>query len=256
MLQLIINADDLGLTPGCNAGIIRAMTEGIVTDTTLMINTRYTEEAVTKLKNQGISRVGLHLNLTFGEPLIPADEVPSLVDANGRFNRKIEKAAPMMSPVEVKRELSAQVEKFLATGLGLTHLDGHHHAHTYPEIIDIAISLAQQMGVPLRQTSEAVRQKIVGAGLVTTDDISLDFYEQGVKPDTLKEIILNHPQGTLEIMCHPAEPEQLIYEISSYNSWREKELAILTSPEMINFIKQNGVRLVGFDALRKGDGKW
>lgn len=256
MLQLIINADDLGLTPGCNAGIVRAMTEGLVTDTTLMVNTDYTQDAVDRLRQQGINRVGLHLNLTFGEPLIPAAEIPSLVDANGRFNRKIDKAAPAMRPAEVERELNAQVEKFLATGLGLTHLDGHHHAHAYPEIMEVTIKLARQLGAPVRQTGEAVRGQLAGAGIATTDYISLAFYEQGVNMDNLKEIILRHSQGTLEVMCHPAEPHQLIYEISSYNAWREKELAILTSQEMAGFIRENGVELVSFDALRKGDGKW
>ena len=250
MLELIINADDLGLTPGCNNGIISAITKGIVTDTTLMINTSYTQDAISKLKQQDINRVGLHLNLSFGDPILPAAQVPSLVDAHGRFNRKIAKAVIAMNPVEVKRELSAQVESFLATGLGLTHLDSHHHAHTYPEIIEIAINLAQQLGVPLRQGNEAVRQRIIAAGVATTDAISLDFYEQGVNLLNLKEIIRNHPQGTLEIMCHPAEPDQLLYDISSYNSWREQELAVLISPEIRDFMIENGVQLVGFDALR------
>lgn len=249
MLQLIINADDLGLTPGCNRGIVRAITEGIVTETTLMVNTNYTEDAIKKLGEYGINRVGLHLNLTFGEPLVKASEVPSLVDANGRFNRKIAKAVTAMKPVEVKRELSAQVEKFLSTGLGLTHLDSHHHAHTYPEIIDIAIDLARQLGVPLRQGGEKVRQKIINAGVATTEYISLDFYEQGVHMSNLKQIINTYPQGTLEIMSHPAEIDQVLYDISSYNAWREKELAILTSQEIRDFIADNGVRLVGFDAL-------
>lgn len=250
MLQLIINADDLGLTPGCNRGIIKALTEGIVTETTLMVNTRHTEDAVKKLKEYGISRVGLHLNVTFGEPLVKAAEVPSLVDGTGRFNRKIAKAAARMDPVEVKREWSAQVDKFLAAGLVMTHLDSHHHAHTYPEIIDIAVDLARQLGVPLRQGSKEVRRKIADAGVATTDYLSLDFYEQGVQMNHLQQILSAYPQGTLEIMCHPAEVDQELYDLSSYNSWREKELAILTSREMRKFITDNGIRLAGFDVLR------
>jgi chitin disaccharide deacetylase len=250
MLQLIINADDLGLTPGCNDGIVRAITEGIVTETTLMMNAGYMQDAVTKLKGYGINRIGIHLNLTFGEPLLPASQVPSLVDANGRFHSRIAPVVGSMNPSEVKREFGAQIEKFLRTGLGLTHLDSHHHAHAYPEIIDVAISLAQQLGVPLRQTSEAVRQKIRGAGVATTDYFVLDFYGQGVSAENLQAIIQRYKQGTLEIMCHPAEPDRLLSEISSYNAWREKELAILTSPEICEFIKGNGVQLVGFDAAR------
>ena len=250
MLDLIINADDMGLTPGCIEGIIQAMTEGIVTDTTLMVNTAFTQTAITKLKQQGITRVGLHLNLTFGEPVLAASHVPSLVDAQGRFRRKVAATVPLMNPVDVKRELSAQVEKFLATGLGLTHLDSHHHAHTYPEIVDIAIELAQQLRVPLRQGNETVRQTIKQAGVATTDAIALNFYEQGATLTNLKQIIQSHPSGTLEIMCHPAKPDQLLYDISSYNHWRENELAVLTSQEIKDFIKDNGVRLVGFDALQ------
>jgi chitin disaccharide deacetylase len=250
MLQLIINADDLGLTPGCNDGIVRAITEGIVTETTLMMNTGYTQDAVTKLKGYGINRIGIHLNLTFGMPLLPAAQVPSLVDGNGRFHRRIAPVVDSMNPSEVHREFSAQIEKFLATGLGLTHLDSHHHAHAYPQIIDVAISLAQQLGVPLRQTSEAVRQKIRGAGIATTDFIALDFYEHGVSANNLQEIMRRYRKGTLEIMCHPAEPDLLLSEISSYYAWREKELAILTSQELRDFIEENGVRLVGFDAVR------
>ena len=250
MLDLIINADDLGLTPGCNEGIIKAITKGIVTDTTLMVNTSFTQDAIGKLKQHGITRVGLHLNLTFGEPVLVAGQVPSLVDAQGRFRRKAAETVPLMKPIDVKRELSAQVEKFLATGLGLTHLDSHHHAHTYPAILDIAIDLAQQLRVPLRQGNETVRQTIKNAGIATTDAISLNFYEQGATLDNLKQIIQNHLCGTLEIMCHPANPDQLLYDISSYNHWRENELAVLTSQEIQDFIKNNGVRLVGFDALQ------
>lgn len=250
MIQLIINADDLGLTPGCNAGIVKAMTEGIVTDTTLMINTDYTQDAIDLLKKQGLIRVGLHLNLTYGTPLLPAKEISSLVDDHGRFKRKITEAALCMRQSEVERELTAQVEKFLAAGLSLTHLDSHHHAHSYPEIIDASIALAQRLGVPLRQTGDAVCQKIRRAGVATTDYFSLDFYGPGANTENLKTILQAHRQGTLEIMCHPAEPEALIYEISSYNSFREKELAVLTSQEIRDFLQAEGVRLVSFDALR------
>lgn len=250
MLDLIINADDLGLTPGCNEGILQALTEGIVTGTTLMVNTSHTQEAIRLLKQPALNRAGLHLNLTFGEPVLPAGQVSSLVDVHGRFRRKVAEAAALMKPDDVKRELNAQVEKFLASGLGLTHLDSHHHVHTQPSILTIAIELAQQLRVPLRQGSDSVRQAIRNAGLTTTDSISLTFYGQGATFNNLKQIIQSHPCGTLEIMCHPAKPDPMLYDISSYNDWREKELAVLTSREIRDFIKTCGVRLVGFDTLQ------
>ena len=252
MVQLIINADDLGLTPGCNAGIVKAMTERIVSDTTLMTNTAYTEDAVARLKSHGITKAGLHLNLTFGKPLCPVSEVPSLVDEKGFFRRPVEQAVLSINAREAERELTSQVEKFLATGLNMTHLDGHHHVHGYPEILDIVIDLARQLQVPVRQSGETVRCRLTEAGVVTTDSISLHFYGPGATMENLRTIISNHHQGTLEIMCHPAEHDPLLYEISSYNVWRERELAVLTSPEMIRFIKEQGIALTGFDKVTSG----
>ena len=250
MLNLIMNADDLGLTPGCNQGIIKALTQGIVTDTTLLVNTNYTQDAVEQLKQHNINKVGLHLNLTFGQPLLSRQEVPSLVDEQGHFRRKAAEAVTYMKPAEIKRELIAQVEKFQEIGLGLTHLDSHHHVHTYPEVLGIAIELAQELRVPLRQGSIPVCQAIRSACVATTDAIALDFYEQGATLEKLQAIIKNQRYGTLEIMCHPAEPDQLLYDISSYNVWRGQELAVLTSPAMREFLEVNNVRLVGFDILQ------
>jgi len=101
-----------------------------------------------------------------------------------------------------------------------------------------------------------VRQRIICGGVVTTDHIALAFYAHGVTEDKLQEIILQHPRGSLEIMCHPAEVDPLLLATSSYNAWREKELAILTSPAMRSFIKDHGVQLIGFNDLRKGEGTW
>ena len=249
MLRLIINADDLGLTPGCNRGILRALTEGIVSDTTLLINTDYTQDAVDLLRRQGLSRCGLHLNLTWGSPVLPVAQAASLTDKSGRFRRKAEEALAEADPRQIEAELRAQAAKFRSTGLTLTHLDSHHHVHTYPQVIDIAIGLAGELGVPLRQ-KDNVRQRIVAGGVATTDRFSADFYGPGVAEENLRRIILDRAGGTLEIMCHPAEPDPLLAEISSYNQPRMRELAILTAPEMKEFLRDNGVELIGFADLQ------
>ncbi|MDR3564972.1 MAG: chitin disaccharide deacetylase [Negativicutes bacterium] len=249
MQRLIINADDLGLTPGCNAGIVRGLTQGIVSDTTLMVNTDYTQAAVNLLKEHGISQAGLHLNLTFGVPLSPLAEVPSLVDENGRFFRKIARSVGGLKPQEVEKELRAQVARFGETGLHMTHLDSHHHAHIYPGIFAMVLSLAKELAVPLRQTSTALREKITSAGVATTDAFSLDFYDKGVTLENLQQIIRDHTGEVLEIMCHPAEAGELIYTISDYNSRREEELAILTSAAMKAFLRENDITLISFAEL-------
>lgn len=249
MRRLIINADDLGLTPGCNEGIIGALAAGLVSDTTLMVNTDYTADAVARLKANGLA-AGLHLNLTYGHPLLPGKEAASLVDKSGSFHRPVNRVVAVCEPREAERELTAQVEKFLATGLTLTHLDSHHHAHSYPEILDVAIGLARQLGVPLRQTGPAVKARIVAFGVPTPDAFSDAFYGPGATLENLQAILRGHRDGVLEIMCHPAADDGLLADVSSYSAERQRELAILTSADMKAFIAAEGIELVGFAALQ------
>lgn len=249
MLKLIINADDLGLTPGCNDGILQAITEGIVTDTTILINADFAAQGIEMLKTRGIHQAGLHLNLTFGQPVSPADTVPSLVGPDGRFHHRAAKVLPVADRREAERELRAQITSFLSSGLTLNHLDSHHHIHSYPELLDMVVTLAQELGVPLRQTSPRVRERIAGAGVAVTDHFSMGFYGAEVSVDMLKGIINSCRDGVLEIMCHPATPDPILPTVSSYSGCRGMELDILTNPIMKTFISEQNIRLISFSEL-------
>ncbi|HMM20333.1 MAG TPA: carbohydrate deacetylase [Selenomonadales bacterium] len=249
MLRLIVNADDLGLTPGCNVGILRAMTEGIVSDTSILINAEFAEPGIALLKARGIHAAGLHLTLTSGKPVVPAGEVPSLVGPDGRFRRRAAEMLPVAKRDEAERELRAQVARFLDSGLTLNHLDSHHHIHGYPELLDLVVALARELGVPLRQTAPAVKARIAAAGVAAPDHFSLRFYGPDVSGDLLKEIIGNCREGVLEIMCHPAAPDAILPEVSSYCACRRKELDILTDPAVKAFIRERDIQLVSFAEL-------
>ena len=85
MIQLIVNADDFGLTEGTNYGIIDGHINGLVNSTTMMMNMPGTEHAVRLAKTY--AGVGVHLVLTAGEPLLK--DVPSLVGKTDRFINKV-----------------------------------------------------------------------------------------------------------------------------------------------------------------------
>ena len=82
---LIVNADDYGLSPGVNQGVLAAHRLGLVTSATLMANLPAAVAAVAAAPPT--LALGLHLNLTTGEPCAGAARVPSLVDASGHFLR-------------------------------------------------------------------------------------------------------------------------------------------------------------------------
>ena len=81
--------------------------------------------------------LGLHLNLSEGRPLSPRDEVPSLVDEDGRLLGKAGLWAACadgaVRPSDVAREANVQLRQFaLLVGRSPTHVDGHQHAHVAP----------------------------------------------------------------------------------------------------------------------------
>ena len=83
MKTLIVNADDFGLTPGVNEGILRAFREGILTSTTLMANAPAFDDAVARTREHPDIDVGCHLVLVGGKSVAPPEEIPSLAKRNG-----------------------------------------------------------------------------------------------------------------------------------------------------------------------------
>ena len=134
MKQLIVNADDLGLTPAVNRGIVRAFQNGIVTSASLLVTGGAFEEAVALARQNPKLDVGLHLTLVEERAVLDPDAIPTLVDQSGRFPRTsaefIRRAIlGGISWYEVEREIAAQIALFQKTGLPLSHLDSHQHLH-------------------------------------------------------------------------------------------------------------------------------
>jgi len=151
--QLIVNADDLGLTVGVNNGIFDAHDSGILTSASLFASAGATADAIRRLRHRPSLGVGAHLALVDGAPTLPADAVPTLVTGDGRFRRGWRPfiAACLLGRVsldEVERELSAQIER-LRPHVDLTHLDVHKHVHAYPPVFAIVARLARRYAIPV-----------------------------------------------------------------------------------------------------------
>src|ERR1043165_8189549 len=130
MKRLIVNADDFGLTSGINRAVIEGHCHGIITSTTVMVNMPGFADAARLAREHPSLGVGLHLNITQGQPLALASQVRSLTNERGEFWQK--SSATLWRALknelrvdEVAIELRAQIEKALAAGIRLTHIDGH-----------------------------------------------------------------------------------------------------------------------------------
>jgi len=289
MKQLIVTADDFGLTEKVNEGIIEAHRDGIVTTTSLMANGGAFEDAVSRARIMPQLAIGAHLNLTQGPPVSRLPVVRTLVDGDRQMKvgpialgKKIAIGKVRLSEVEL--ELRAQIEKIITAGLKVTHLDGHKHIQLLPGIFDVVLKLARDYGIKgipcapepgsarvlakeARRTGKrgvkqfalarafsllAVKErpKVKRAGLFTPG------YFQGITQTgfldmaELSRILNNLPDGTTELMSHPGYADEALARTPTrLLKQREEELHLLVDPRLKDLIARNGIQLISYREL-------
>lgn len=275
--QLIVNADDLGISLGVSRGIIEAHLNGIVTSTSLMANLPDAPEALQMVKTQAPRMgVGLHLVLSFGAPAAP--DVPSLHYADGRFPQdyhQLMEALPNFSADDLHTEFTAQMNRFIElTGHLPDHIDSHHgSAYFHPAAFDVLCKLATQYRLPIRNGEwwfkpEAVNHIAPRLGRKPAElsrqlreiyetqgsprwpqnaDLGASFYDETVTLDNLLTMIRNVPEGITEIGCHPG----YVYDLDEpYAAPREVERGILTDARVKEAVQQAGVEMVSYGVFR------
>jgi predicted glycoside hydrolase/deacetylase ChbG (UPF0249 family) len=275
---LIVNADDYGHTPGVCEGILQAHLNGIVTSTTAMMNRPHAIQALRTAKTH-CPRLGLgvHLTLTVGNPLLPSDRIPSLVQPDGTFPclEDFVSRLERIDPEEVHAELYAQIDAFItSTGRIPDHLDSHHHASYFtPVLFEKMLLLAKEFDCPIRKpfgdTPESFRgylpTLLAGKSEIgilelfdrykprTTQIFLGNFFDQGATMKNLKAILaqipLDQENESFELMCHPAVVDDKLREISDYHDMRALELGILQEKELPTFLQLHEIELVNFATL-------
>jgi chitin disaccharide deacetylase len=148
---LIINADDFGRSTEINRAVLRAHREGVLNSASLMVAGEAADEAVEIARQNPGLAVGLHLVVVEGPAVLPPARIPHLVGTDGRFPNAPVKlglryAFSRAARSELDAEIAAQFERFAATGLPLSHVDGHQHMHMNPAVFDRMLPLAKQFG--------------------------------------------------------------------------------------------------------------
>jgi predicted glycoside hydrolase/deacetylase ChbG (UPF0249 family) len=212
MRRLIVNADDFGLTEGVNRGIIDAHLAGVLTSTSLMVDSAGAEQAAELMDEHPALSVGLHF----------VDDGPDLDQ-----------------PGHAAREFERQLVRFRElTGSEPTHVDSHHHVHVTR--MPTFVPLVEPLGVPLRGDG---RVPYLGSfyghprpGVVDHDRI---------RPGFLLALLEREATAPFsELGCHPGRVTEDLR--SSYTEEREIELATLTEPGLRERIEALGLSLASF----------
>jgi|Deesub1362A_J573_1020465.scaffolds.fasta_scaffold00044_19 hypothetical protein len=251
-MKLIVNADDLGLTAGVNQAILLGVSRGILSSASLMVNQDGTEAAIQYLRSGLIPSAGVHLCITAGRPVANSADLPSLVDKQGIFHRpsRFVKQNPRVQ--EIVLEFEAQIETVLRRGLTVTHLDTHHHIHRHPAVLEALITVARRHGLPVRHLEPDMREKLRNRGVATPDHFCGEWIGSGVSLENLYRMIneaMNEGHRVVELMTHPGLADMALAARSSYVAERQRELAILCSPEVRAWFDAQGITLHDYSCL-------
>lgn len=219
---VVFNADDFGYSRGINRGIVEAQERGVVTSTSMMVNTAATGEAVRLAHAHPDLSVGLHVNFT--------NEAQRLIDLDDEG--------------ACRRELWDQYRRFTdLTGRRPTHLDSHQHVHRHPMRRPLFEELADSEGLPLRDRPPVVFKGGFYAqweyGVSDPSKVSLADLER-----ILHEELAD---GIYEFCCHPGYFDPAFEAV--YHLDREYELKTLTHPDLPLFLEAEGIRLISFREL-------
>ncbi|AJE04832.1 hydrolase [Geobacter pickeringii] len=283
--ELIVNADDFGLSSGVNRAVVKGWREGILTSASLMVGGDAFEEAVALAKENPGLQVGLHLTLVQGSAVVRHDRFPSIHDRDGNFTNDPVHGGMRYFFVksfrpQLHREIEGQILKFRETGLPLSHVDGHLNIHMHPTVFDILRELMPKHGITtFRLSRENLRQNLaidrarplgkaadafIFSRLAARCRPLLDRLGIGYAAEVkgllnsgrmTEEYLLRAldgvGDGTTEIYFHPGclPCAEITRRMPDYR--HEEELAALTSPRVKERLRALGIRLRNYRGEEK-----
>ena len=283
MKKLIVTGDDFGLAEPVNEAIVEAHRRGVLTAASLMVGGGSARDAVERAKEVPSLRIGLHLVVVEGRPVLAPEQVPDLVDRDGQFSRRLARSGFnfFFRPAarrQLEAEIRAQFQAFHNTGFALDHANAHNHMHLHPTILTLMIQVGKEYGLqsirfpyepPLRAWRASRRElcskiswwiflspwlklmkrRLRRAG-AQINEYMFGMSDSGrMTRDLVIALLGEVPTGITEMYFHPATRRcpEIDRDMPKYR--HEEEFKSLTHPLVLEALKRNGIQLCAFSDL-------
>jgi chitin disaccharide deacetylase len=271
---LIVTADDFGAAREVNDAVEIGHRRGILTAASLMIGAPAAADAIARARRLPTLRVGLHLVLVEGRPVLPPAAVSRLVREDGWLRCDMARVGALIATSREARrqlaaEITAQFAAFRDAGLTLDHCNAHKHFHLHPLVARLLCEIGPRFGLravrlPLeparvlrrvepgtRSASGpllkpwvlALRRRLRARGLLAPDQVFGLRWSGQMTRSRLRALIRFLPAGLSEIYLHPACGP---YAGGSPAYGYREELEALGAPEVIAACRDPALRLGGF----------
>jgi hopanoid biosynthesis associated protein HpnK len=240
-----------------------------------MVSGAAVDDAVERAHRLPSLRVGLHLVLIDGWPVLPRERIPDLVDGHGYLRTDMSRVGlDIVLRPKVRQQLAAEIEAqfaaFRATGLPLDHVNAHHHFHVHPTIAGQIVEIGKRyrmtaVRVPLERASLLDRIEPFGQhrrnwiaapwtallgtrlrrhGLSAPDQVFGIAWSGAMTEQRTTGVLKNLPHGLTEIYFHPAVANTFAGAARGYHY--AEELAALLAPTVKELVSATGARTGGF----------
>ena len=279
---VIIHTDDIGMCHASVQAFKDLWTFGTITSGAVMVPCPWFPAVAQLCRANPEIDMGVHATLNaewesyrWG-PVSTRDPESGLLDADGYFNQWHQAVYDHAKPEAVEREVNAQIERALAAGIDVTHVDSHMGTIMNPKFIQSYIQAAATRLLPNmlprmdakgmemvgmnaneKQAYEPILQQLEGMGVPRLEGlVSMPLDEPNGQMETAKDLLGNLPAGITHFILHPSIDTAELRSIAPDWESRVSNYNTFVSDELKKFIEGEDIKLIGYrqirDAMRKG----
>jgi predicted glycoside hydrolase/deacetylase ChbG (UPF0249 family) len=273
----IIHTDDIGMCQATVSAFADLVDFGLISSGAVMVPCPWFPQVAVYCRQHPQVDMGVHLTLTSEHdscrwgPISTRDPASGLIDEEGYFYRQSEEVQEHGDATAVQAELQAQVARALDAGIDVTHVDTHMGTVAHPKFIPAYVQLAVQHGLPpmiLRLDKAGWRkmdmdsdtaafaaqlvQQLEAQGLPLLDHlVALPLDQPADRVERAKKTLDSLPPGLTHFIIHPAQDTPELRAITP--SWRGRvaDYRAFTSEELRDYVRNSGVQVIGYRALRE-----
>jgi hypothetical protein len=272
---LITHIDDMGFCHAANAASFECLHSGAASSASVIVNAPWFMEAARIVAENPQFDVGVHLTLTCEYPtfrwpaLSSRDPSSGLIDAEGYMWHTREDAVRHVKEDAAEAEMREQIDRALAAGIDVTHIDTHMGTVVHPKFLRIYLKLASEYGVPaflpnitrdrlqaLREDEMAndyleVLEKVDSDSVPTLDEIIIDtLIDLDDKKSFYRELIDGIKPGLTHLLFHPAKNGEELKAIAHTFASRNADYEAFSDPDLKAYIEAAGIKHIGYRELR------
>jgi chitin disaccharide deacetylase len=256
---LVVQCDDVGMAGSINSAVYQGIERGSVDAAGLMPTCGRFPDAAAMASKWTHLDWGLHATVTcewqsgrWG----PLTHAHSLCDRDGLFWPDVEAVNSRAAPMDVERELEAQVACLRAHGVRPAYIDCHMYAlYRRRDLMEAMLAVAKRNGMPAIISREVAtwegleRNLLRDAPAILVRTIRISSFLRPPARQWIsfyRALIESLRPGVSQLLLHPGrdtrELRSMTKGASAYGaSWRARDLAFLVSRTFEQILRANSV---------------